>query len=87
MTPTLVGHQHCVNLLSWLSREKVFRLKPVLDDHVLLIKELANSMEVDFWSPESADLVTIDIDVDLHVPAAHTDMVYTILQQSGMETG
>uniref|UniRef100_A0A8C7G2T6 Carboxypeptidase B n=1 Tax=Oncorhynchus kisutch TaxID=8019 RepID=A0A8C7G2T6_ONCKI len=67
--------------------EKVFRLKPVLDDHVLLIKELANSMEVDFWSPESADLVTIDIDVDLHVPAAHTDMVYTILQQSGMETG
>ncbi|XP_038839928.1 carboxypeptidase B [Salvelinus namaycush] len=67
--------------------EKVFRLKPVIDEHVLLIKELANSMEVDFWSPESADLVTIDIDVDLHVPAAHTDMVYTILQQSGMETG
>ncbi|XP_055784035.1 carboxypeptidase B [Salvelinus fontinalis] len=67
--------------------EKVFRLKPVIDEHVLLIKELANSMEVDFWSPESADLVTIDIDVDLHVPAAHTDMVSTILQQSGMETG
>nr|XP_023997685.1 LOW QUALITY PROTEIN: carboxypeptidase B-like [Salvelinus alpinus] len=67
--------------------KKIIRLKPVIDEHVSLIKELANSMEVDFWSPESADLVTIDIDVDLHVPAAHTDMVYTILQQSGMETG
>ncbi|XP_041726172.1 carboxypeptidase B [Coregonus clupeaformis] len=66
--------------------EKVFRLKPVINDHVLLIKDLANSMEVDFWSPESADLVTIDIDVDIHVPAAHTDMVYTMLQQSDMET-
>ncbi|CAB1350050.1 unnamed protein product, partial [Coregonus sp. 'balchen'] len=60
--------------ISFLNREKVFRLKPVINDHVLLIKDLANSMEVDFWSPESADLVTIDIDVDIHVPAAHTDM-------------
>lgn len=28
------------------TREKVFRLKPVLDEHVTLIKELADSMEV-----------------------------------------
>merc|ERR1711931_279298 len=56
--------------------EKVFRLKPVLDEHVQLIKELSNSMEVDFWRPESPDLVTIDI---------HADMVSTLLQQSGME--
>ncbi|KAL1006264.1 hypothetical protein UPYG_G00069910 [Umbra pygmaea] len=66
--------------------EKVFRLKPITDDHVLLIKELANIVEVDFWRPESADLVTIDIDVDVHVPPAHTDMVYTMMQQSGMQT-
>lgn len=28
------------------TREKVFRLKPVLDEHVTLIKDLANSIEV-----------------------------------------
>jgi len=65
--------------------EKVFRLKPVVDEHVTLIKELANSMEVDFWSPESAELVTIDIDVDIRVPASHVDMVFTMLQQNGMD--
>ncbi|XP_046879706.1 carboxypeptidase B [Hypomesus transpacificus] len=65
--------------------EKVFRLKPVFDEHVILIKELASSIEVDFWRPESVELVTIDINVDIHVPAAHTDMVFTMLQQSGME--
>ncbi|KAK7881804.1 hypothetical protein WMY93_030213 [Mugilogobius chulae] len=48
--------------------EKVFRLKPVIDEHVTLIKELADSMELDFWRPESPQLVTIDIDVDIRVP-------------------
>ena len=33
-------------LCSSLIREKVFRLKPVLDEHVILIKELASSIEV-----------------------------------------
>ncbi|KAM9826979.1 carboxypeptidase B [Neosynchiropus ocellatus] len=65
--------------------EKVFRLKPVLDEHVTLIKDLADSIEVDFWRPESAEMVTIDIDVDIHVPAMYLDMVHTILQQSDME--
>ncbi|XP_031440130.1 carboxypeptidase B [Clupea harengus] len=65
--------------------EKVFRLKPTTDEHVTLIKDLALSMEVDFWSPESAEQVTIDIDVDIHIPASHTSMVYTILNQSDME--
>ncbi|KAJ3606955.1 hypothetical protein NHX12_026471 [Muraenolepis orangiensis] len=66
--------------------EKVLRLKPVVDEHVTLIKELADSIEVDFWSPASAELVTIDIDVDIHVSAAHLELVSTMLQQSGMET-
>jgi len=65
--------------------EKVFRLKPTLDDHVTLIKELSDSMKVDFWRPDSAELVTIDIDVDIHVDSIHDDMVSTLLQQSGME--
>merc|ERR1712002_719743 len=65
--------------------EKVFRLKPVRDEHVTLIKELAKSIEVDFWRPDAAELVIIDIDVDIHVPAKYLDMVHTILQQNDME--
>lgn len=42
-------------------------------------------LQVDFWSPESAETVTIDIDVDIHVPAMYLDMVYTLLHQSDME--
>ncbi|XP_010896452.1 carboxypeptidase B [Esox lucius] len=67
--------------------EKVFRLMPTTDDHVLLIKELANNVKLDFWRPDSVDLVTIDMAVDFHVPLAHTDIVYTMLQQSGMKMG
>ncbi|KAL2085537.1 hypothetical protein ACEWY4_018857 [Coilia grayii] len=65
--------------------DQVFRLKPTTDEHVTLIKDLARSMEVDFWSPDSAELVTIDIDVDIHIDASHASMVYTILNQSDME--
>uniref|UniRef100_A0A8D3ANR7 Carboxypeptidase B n=1 Tax=Scophthalmus maximus TaxID=52904 RepID=A0A8D3ANR7_SCOMX len=65
--------------------EKVFRLKPVLDEHVTVIKDLAKSIEVDFWRPESPELLTIDIDVDIRVSAIYLDMLYTILQQSDME--
>ena len=42
-------------------------------------------LQVDFWRPESSELVTIDIDVDIHVPAMYLDMVHTLLQQSDME--
>ncbi|KAG7270429.1 hypothetical protein CRUP_035408 [Coryphaenoides rupestris] len=66
--------------------EKVLRLKPVIDAHVTLIKELAGSIEVDFWSPDSAELVNIGIDVDIHVPAPYLELVSTMLQQSDMET-
>ncbi|XP_051538429.1 carboxypeptidase B-like [Myxocyprinus asiaticus] len=65
--------------------EKVLRLKPALDEHVSVIKELGRNVKVDFWRPDSAEVVTIDMKVDIHVPAAQLDMVFTILQQSGME--
>uniref|UniRef100_A0A096M2P8 Carboxypeptidase B n=3 Tax=Poecilia TaxID=8080 RepID=A0A096M2P8_POEFO len=64
--------------------DKVFRLKPTLDAHVTLIKHLAKSIELDFWRPDSDDLVTIDIDVDIHVPARYLDMVYITLEQGGV---
>ncbi|KAM3593883.1 uncharacterized protein V6R79_024446 [Siganus canaliculatus] len=65
--------------------DRVLRLKPVLDRHVTIIKDLAKSIEVDFWQPDMADLVSINNDVDIHVPAVYLDMVLTILQQSNME--
>lgn len=37
------------------------------------------------WAPEDSMLVTIDMDVDIHVPGMYLSMVYTILQQSDME--
>ncbi|CAG04269.1 unnamed protein product, partial [Tetraodon nigroviridis] len=65
--------------------EKVFRLKPVLDEHVTVIKNLAESIELDFWSPESEKQVSIDIDVDIRVHAQYLDLMYTTLDQSGMD--
>ncbi|XP_030625017.1 carboxypeptidase B [Chanos chanos] len=65
--------------------ELVLRLKPVVDEHVQVIKTLSESIKVDFWKPDSPELVTIDIDVDIHISAPHAAMVFTMLQQSGME--
>ncbi|TNM96606.1 carboxypeptidase B [Takifugu flavidus] len=65
--------------------EKVFRLQPVLDEHVTVIKNLAQSIELDFWNPESEKQVGIDMDVDIRVHAQYLDLVYTTLEQSGME--
>lgn len=46
-TKQLMLHGICNILLSFfVTRDKVFRLKPVLDEHVTLIKELAQSIEV-----------------------------------------
>lgn len=42
-------------------------------------------LQVDFWSPESAEVVTVGTDVDIRVPAIYLDMLYTLLQQSDME--
>nr|ALL26324.1 carboxylpeptidase B [Muraenesox cinereus] len=65
--------------------EKVYRLRPKTDEHVAIIKELAGNIEVDFWSPEGAEQVVVSSEVDMHVDAAHTDIVSTLLQQSEME--
>ncbi|XP_061094905.1 carboxypeptidase B [Conger conger] len=66
-------------------REKVFRLRPMSDEHVAIIKELAGNIEVDFWSPEGVEQVVVSTEVDIHVDAAHTEIVSTLLQQSEME--
>ncbi|XP_077100263.1 carboxypeptidase B [Siphateles boraxobius] len=65
--------------------DKVIRLTPANDEQVTIIKELGQKVKVDFWRPDSPDLVTVGMKVDIHVPAAQLDMVFTILQQSEME--
>ncbi|XP_029955511.1 carboxypeptidase B [Salarias fasciatus] len=65
--------------------DKVFRLKPVLDEHVALIKKLAKDIEVDFWSPDDASLVKANMEVDIHVRAMYLNIVSTVLNQSDME--
>ncbi|XP_016117837.1 carboxypeptidase B-like [Sinocyclocheilus grahami] len=65
--------------------DKVLRLTPGSEEDVTIIREIGHRIKVDFWKPDSPDLVTIGMNVDLHVPAAQLDMVFTILQQSGME--
>lgn len=95
----------------FLNSDKVLRLKPVLNEHVKVIRELANSVQVpicfhtyrhthmfhcssvwlcchlqlDFWTPENAEQVTVGMSVDIRVPAQYLDMVFTVLQQSGMQ--
>ncbi|XP_077481064.1 carboxypeptidase B [Stigmatopora argus] len=65
--------------------DQVLRLKPEYDEHVTAIQELAQSIELDFWSPESAEWVTIDTDVDLRVPAMYREMVHTMLLRSNIK--
>uniref|UniRef100_A0A8C1B507 Carboxypeptidase B n=1 Tax=Cyprinus carpio carpio TaxID=630221 RepID=A0A8C1B507_CYPCA len=65
--------------------DKVLRLTPGSEEDVTIIREIGHKVKVDFWKPDSPDLVTIGMNVDIHVPAAQLDMVFTILQQSGIE--
>ncbi|XP_026056698.1 carboxypeptidase B [Carassius auratus] len=65
--------------------DKVLRLTPGSEEDVTIIREIGHTIKVDFWKPDSPDLVTVGMTVDIHVPAAQLDMVFTILQQSGME--
>uniref|UniRef100_A0A8C1YIL7 Carboxypeptidase B n=1 Tax=Cyprinus carpio TaxID=7962 RepID=A0A8C1YIL7_CYPCA len=65
--------------------DKVLRLTPGSEEDVTIIREIGHKVKVDFWKPDSPDLVTIGMNVDIHVPAAQVDMVFTILQQSGIE--
>ncbi|XP_062848103.1 carboxypeptidase B-like [Trichomycterus rosablanca] len=64
---------------------QVFRLKPMSDEDVSFIKRLSETIKIDFWSPASADLVVVNSDVDIHVPASYTDMISLRLWQRGMQ--
>ncbi|KAI7792380.1 carboxypeptidase B isoform X1 [Triplophysa rosa] len=65
--------------------ERVLRVKPETYEHVSIIQELSRNVKVDFWRPDRADIVTVGMTVDIHVPAPQLAMVSTILHQSDME--
>ncbi|KAA0704967.1 Carboxypeptidase B [Triplophysa tibetana] len=65
--------------------ERVLRLKPETYEHVSIIQDLSRNVKVDFWKPDSADVVTVGMTVDIHVAAPQLAMVSTILHQSDME--
>ncbi|KAG9337424.1 hypothetical protein JZ751_028715 [Albula glossodonta] len=54
--------------------EKVIRIRPKTEEHVTIIKEIADSVEV-----------VVSSEVDIHVSAAHADIVSTLLLQSELE--
>ncbi|KAI1891416.1 hypothetical protein AGOR_G00143600 [Albula goreensis] len=65
--------------------EKVIRIRPKTEEHVTIIKEIADSVELDFWNPEGPEQVVVSSEVDIHVSAAHADIVSTLLLQSELE--
>ncbi|TRY58491.1 hypothetical protein DNTS_004910 [Danionella cerebrum] len=73
----------CVNPI--LYGDKVLRLKPANDDQVKVIKGLGQNVQLNFWKPDSGDLVSVGMNVDIQVPAAQLSMVFTLLQQNDME--
>uniref|UniRef100_A0AAY5EDR5 Uncharacterized protein n=1 Tax=Electrophorus electricus TaxID=8005 RepID=A0AAY5EDR5_ELEEL len=52
---------------------------------LLLFLGLATVALCELKNPDSADMVTVGMDVDIHIPASHADMAFIMLQQSDMK--
>ncbi|OCT80936.1 carboxypeptidase B [Xenopus laevis] len=64
--------------------EKVFRVLPQNAEHVELIKSMAQTAGLDFWLPDSAELVEAGKRADFHADSDVSYEVQALLQQSGM---
>ncbi|KAE8604294.1 hypothetical protein XENTR_v10014661 [Xenopus tropicalis] len=64
--------------------EKVFRVIPQNAEHVELIKSMAQTEGLDFWLPDSAQLVEQGKRADFHADGHVSYEVQALLQQSGM---
>ncbi|KAJ1088349.1 hypothetical protein NDU88_001506 [Pleurodeles waltl] len=65
-------------------RDKVFRVTPQNEEEVAFVTSLTSSLQVDFWHPESVELIKTGINVDFHVEARKTYRVERILAESGI---
>ncbi|XP_066477617.1 mast cell carboxypeptidase A-like [Tiliqua scincoides] len=64
--------------------EKVFRVKLQNENQVNFLKELASTIQLDFWHPDSVHHLVAGADVDLRVSSNHTTNVQTIMEQNEM---
>ncbi|ETE68103.1 Carboxypeptidase B, partial [Ophiophagus hannah] len=64
--------------------EKVYRVTPRNEDEVHALNHLANIMQVDFWRPDSVELVKAEMTVDFRIEADRCSEVESILQHHGL---
>ncbi|XP_032081666.1 carboxypeptidase B-like [Thamnophis elegans] len=64
--------------------EKVYRVTPRNEDEVHALNYLANIMQVDFWRPDSVELVKAEMTVDFRIEAGRHSEVESILQHHGL---
>ncbi|XP_069476469.1 carboxypeptidase B-like [Ambystoma mexicanum] len=66
-------------------REKVFRATPQNEEEVAFITSLTSSIQADFWSPDSVELIKPEMHVDFRVEAQKTYRVERLLAESGVQ--
>ncbi|XP_053564972.1 carboxypeptidase B [Bombina bombina] len=65
--------------------EKVFRVFPQTAEHVELIKTMASNAKLDFWVPDSVDLVEQGRRADFRAEGHVAYDVQALIEQSGMQ--
>ncbi|XP_055501674.1 carboxypeptidase B-like [Leucoraja erinacea] len=65
--------------------DKVLRLKPNNEQQLQFIRDMAQTMKIDFWQPSSPELVTTNRTVDFRVPADWVSSIQYRLQKIGLK--
>ncbi|XP_006895632.1 PREDICTED: mast cell carboxypeptidase A [Elephantulus edwardii] len=65
-------------------REKVFRVKPQNEKQANIIKDLANTAELDFWYPDATHHVTANMTVDFRVSEEDSWAIQSSLEKNQM---
>nr|XP_004655956.2 carboxypeptidase B [Jaculus jaculus] len=61
---------------------RVFRVSVADEDHINLIKELADTKQIDFWKPDSVTQIKPHTSVDFHVKSEDVTTVEDFLEQN-----
>ncbi|KAM6225189.1 LOW QUALITY PROTEIN: mast cell carboxypeptidase A [Rhynchocyon petersi] len=65
-------------------REKVFRVKPQNEKQANFIKDLAKTVELDFWNPDASHHVTANMTVDFRVSDKESQSIQSALGKNEM---
>ncbi|XP_018596607.1 carboxypeptidase B [Scleropages formosus] len=63
---------------------KVYRLQLKTEEQVSIVKELGDTLQLDFWNTEN-EFLRVDTDVDVRVNAEHVDLFGTALEQGEIQ--